>query len=45
VVKRKNEQDDKLIVVPVGMRLSEEEIRSQIEFQERYFESEIVMIV
>lgn len=43
VIKRKTEQDDKLIVVPVGARLSEEEIRRQVAFQEKYFESVVVL--
>jgi inorganic pyrophosphatase len=41
VLRRKNEQDDKLIVVPVSVRFSEEEIRRHIHFQEKYFESDI----
>jgi inorganic pyrophosphatase len=43
VIKRKSESDDKLIVVPVGVRYSEDEIRRQVLFQEQYFESSIFM--
>ena len=43
VLRRKSEADDKLIVVPAGVRLSEAEIRRQIDFQERHFESEMLL--
>ena len=42
IVHRLNDNDDKLIVVPDGMTLSDEEIRQAVDFQERFFASEIV---
>ncbi len=43
VILRKNEEDDKLIVVPVGALFREEDIRVQVSFQEQYFESRIAL--
>lgn len=43
VVHRKNDIEDKWVVVPDGMVLSRDEIKKQIHFQEQYFDSEIVM--
>ena len=42
IIHRLNDDDDKLIVVPQGTRLSNEEIMKATEFQERYFKSEIL---
>lgn len=42
VIHRTNDDDDKLIVVPEGMNFSDEEIRDLTNFQEQFFESEIV---
>ena len=42
VVERLEENDDKLIVVPDGQTLSDQEIEEQILFQEQYFEHKIV---
>ena len=42
VIRRKNEDDDKLIVVPKNKKFTNSEIRLLIDFQERYFESEII---
>jgi len=42
VIHRTNDDDDKLIIVPEGNTYSDEQIRALIEFQERFFESEIV---
>ena len=42
VIHRINDDDDKLVVVPVGKNYTDEEIRVLTEFQERYFESEII---
>ena len=41
VIHRLNDDDDKLIVVPEGMMLSDEQIRKLTHFQERFFISEI----
>lgn len=43
VLRRNGEADDKLIVVEEGLQLTEAEIRSLVDFQERYFESTLVM--
>lgn len=42
VIHRTNDDDDKLVVVPVGENVSDEEIRKLTNFQEQYFESEII---
>lgn len=42
VVHRTNDEDDKLIVVPEGNNYSNEQIKSLVEFQERFFESIII---
>ena len=42
IIHRTNDDDDKLIVVPKGKNYSNEEIRALTEFQERFFESEII---
>lgn len=41
-IHRLNDDDDKLIVVPEGMTLSDDEIRQATHFQEQYFQSVIV---
>ena len=42
VIKRKSEDDDKLIVVPSNRTFTNEEIKVLTEFQERFFEIEIL---
>ena len=42
VIHRTNDDDDKLIVVPPDKEYSDEEIRNFTNFQEKYFESEII---
>lgn len=43
VIHRTNDDDDKLIVVPEDAEdISDEEIRRQTDFQEKYFKSEIL---
>lgn len=42
VIHRTNDNDDKLIVVPEGINYSDDAIRALTEFQERFFESEII---
>ena len=41
VIHRLNDDDDKLIVVPEGTELTDDEIKKLTHFQEQYFESEI----
>nr|WP_242960066.1 inorganic pyrophosphatase [Drancourtella sp. An12] len=43
VVHRKDDAEEKWVVVPENMAFTKEEIRQQIYFQEQYFDSEIVM--
>lgn len=42
IAHRRDDDDDKLIVVPDGIHLSDDEIRTAIHFQERWFMTEIV---
>ncbi len=42
IIHRKNDDDDKLVVVPDGIELSDEEILAQVHFQEQWFQSVIV---
>ena len=42
IVHRIEDDDDKLIVVPVGETISDEEIEKLVEFQEKWFKHEIV---
>ena len=42
VIHRTNDDDDKLVVVPEGKNYTDEQIRALTEFQERFFESEII---
>lgn len=43
IVYRKDDIEEKWVVVPDGLTFSKEEIRRQIHFQKQYFDSEIVM--
>lgn len=42
-VLRKNDSEDKLIVAPVGTVLSRMQIAGAVEFQEQYFDTDIIM--
>ena len=42
IIHRTNDDDDKLIIVPDGKEFTDEEIRNLTNFQEQYFESEII---
>jgi inorganic pyrophosphatase len=42
VIRRINDDDDKLVVVPKGLKYSDEQIKALVEFQERFFSSEII---
>lgn len=42
VIHRTNDDDDKLVIVPSGKNYTDEEIRKFTNFQEQYFESEII---
>ena len=42
IAHRKNDDDDKLIVVPKEIIMSDEQIMSAIHFQEQWFDTEII---
>lgn len=42
IIHRTDDDDDKLIIVPEGMDVTDEEILEKTNFQEKYFKSEIV---
>ncbi len=42
IAHRKNDDDDKLIVVPSGVQMTDEEILKAINFQEQWFDTEII---
>ena len=42
IVHRLNDNDDKLIVVPKGTTITDEEIMKKINFQEQFFKSKII---
>lgn len=42
IIHRLNDADDKLIVVPEGVAYNDDQIRALTEFQERFFQSEIL---
>lgn len=42
IIHRKNDDDDKLVVVPEGIELSDDEIMSEVSFQEKLYDSIVV---
>lgn len=44
VIKRKNDVEDKWVVAPTDLYFTEDEIRTAVQFQERFFDFEIIMI-
>ncbi|MBS1266808.1 MAG: Inorganic pyrophosphatase [Candidatus Woesearchaeota archaeon] len=42
IIHRKDDNENKLVVAPVGKKYSDQQILALVEFQERYFESEVV---
>jgi len=42
VIHRTNDDDDKLVVIPENVKLTDDEIRSATNFQEQFFKSEII---
>ena len=42
VIHRTDDDDDKLVVVPDGVNLSDEEIEAQVAFQEKWFKHELL---
>lgn len=45
VVHRTDNDDDKLVVVPEGEKVTDEEIESMTEFQEKFFKHEVVRVI
>ncbi len=43
VINRKNDIEDKLIVIPNDGKITKRKIRKQVNFMERYFKSKIIM--
>lgn len=43
IIHRINDIEDKLVVAPIGETFTKEEILRQVEFQEKYFDIEIIM--
>lgn len=43
IIKGTNKDEDKLVVVPEGIEYNKDQIRALTEFQERWFESEILI--
>lgn len=43
IIHRFNDVEEKWVVVPQGITLTKEEIKKQVEFQEKYFDIEIKM--
>lgn len=43
VIERVEDDDDKLVVVPSGVKISNEEIEKLVEFQEKWFKHKIVI--
>ena len=43
IVRRSDDVEEKWVVCPDGMSFTKDEIMSQIEFQEKYYQSEIIM--
>ncbi|KKQ67321.1 MAG: hypothetical protein US86_C0001G0248 [Candidatus Daviesbacteria bacterium GW2011_GWA2_38_24] len=41
IIHRKNDKDDKLVVVPEDTNYSDDQIKALVEFQERFFDSEV----
>ena len=42
LIHRTNDNDDKLVVVPMGKKYSNDSIEALVEFQERYFEHVLI---
>ena len=42
IIHRTNDNDDKLIIVPEGKEYTDDAIEALTEFQERFFESEVI---
>ena len=45
VIHRFDDVEEKLVVVPTNASLTKEEIKSQVDFQEQFFKTEIILFV
>jgi inorganic pyrophosphatase len=45
VIRRSNDSDDKLLVVPADLTLSFREIKQMVSFQEKFFKSTLIRLV
>ena len=45
IIRRDNDNEDKLVAVPSGISLTESEIMDAVNFQERYFDSHIILYI
>ena len=43
VIHRLNDVEDKWVIAPEGVQFTKEDIQKKVEFQEKYFEIEIIM--
>src|SRR5438477_12069291 len=43
IIERLDDAEDKLVVAPEGKRYSAEQIKALVEFQERFFESRVIV--
>ena len=43
VVRRSDDNDDKLVVVPEGKSFNKDKITNLVQFQEKYFKSEVII--
>ena len=43
VIHRYDDVEDKLVAAPEGMTFTKDEIKSAVEFQEQYFNSEVIV--
>lgn len=44
VILRKDDVEDKLVVAPEGRRYAADQVRALVEFQERFFETDVVVL-
>ena len=44
IIHRKNDSEDKLVVAPTGIKFTKQQIIDATEFQEKFFDSEVIVI-
>lgn len=45
IIHRRDDVEDKWVAAPEGQTFSAEEIKARVEFQEQYFESEVIAVL